>query len=72
MDLPKKTAMQYRFGNKDGHRAAWHANGVAIDSSAREALWLKENQVERANSTIWMMKHIGTPNAILCSVSCTA
>ncbi|RMJ24616.1 hypothetical protein PHISP_04535 [Aspergillus sp. HF37] len=34
---------EYIYGAKDNHRAAWMANGVVVDSSARNALLLKEN-----------------------------
>ena len=33
---------EYNFGDKNRHRAAWHQDGLVIDSSAREALQLVE------------------------------
>jgi hypothetical protein len=38
------------------HRVAWMANGVVIDSSARKALLLKENEMESAHGTNWRIR----------------
>lgn len=66
MDTP------FWFGDKHNHRVAWNQNGVVIDSrlsSARSAIHLTDNTIFCQSGTAWMMKHIGTQDAILYSVS---
>lgn len=59
---------EYNFGDKNRHRAAWHQDGLVIDSSAREALQLVEGVPQELNGTTWSMKQVGTADSILCSV----
>jgi hypothetical protein len=67
--LGEENGTVYSFGDKWNHRAAWSQDGVAIDSSARNALQLTDGKIKGAYNTKLMMKHVGTSDAILCSVS---
>lgn len=69
LSLQNHDSLEYIYGEKHGHRAAWASDGIAIDSSARRALLLSEGRTTRAHGTQWAMKGIRTPDATLYSVS---
>ena len=67
--LEEESGTVYSFGDMRNHRAAWSQDGIAIDSSARNTLRLTDGKIESAHNTKWMMKYVGTSDAVLCSVS---